>query len=166
MKNWILSLLMLTFALNAKAGNEGAQATPVAPPSVLAEYVSHGGFFIPPGGVASTSYQILPDGTVQVVTWTRGQDAPEVKLIETLSNEELAHVKNLVAAVRPGKLFDPTPKSPGCMDAPSSSYVVYSSAGAITIGQYIDCKTLERENATAADTEIMKILSEIAKSDR
>jgi hypothetical protein len=156
---------MLVFAFSAKAGNEGAQAAPQPQDPVLAEYIAAGGFFVPPGSVASKQYQILQSGTVQLVSWIRGEQSPKVETLKQLSTEELALCNNLVEAIEPGELVDPNPESPGCMDAPSFRYVVHSSKGEITIWEKFNCKVMDRPAATEADSAIMKILSDIVDSE-
>ena len=69
-------------------------------------------------------------------------------------------------SVKPGELVDPQPNHPGCMDAPSFQYVVEAPQGRIVIWAKEECKTMTRKNATAADTEIMQILSAIVALDK
>ena len=166
MKKVIIGLLMLGMALGAHAGNEGAQADPASHARVLAEFDQYGGLFVPPGAVSSYSYQIAMDGIVQVITRTNGQNTPSKKFIKQLSYSELSNMQTLVASVRPGALFDPNPSGPSCQDAGTSRYVVYARGSEIIIGENTGCKTLSRKNATAADAQIMKILADIANSDR
>src|SRR4051794_8024237 len=100
----LFSLILIAGALSAKAGNEGAQAAPQAPVTVLAEYFESGGLFVPPGAVASKSYQVLTNGDVQLVIWTRGEDAPTVRALKRLSTEELIHLESLVESIQPGEM--------------------------------------------------------------
>jgi len=163
MKKMILSALVFAFAASAFAGNEGPQAVPKAPPTVLVVRSANGGFFVPPGHVASRQIQILSDGNVIRLEWIRGENEPTVTPIVELTEKQTAKVAKLVAAVKPGKMVAENPDAPGCMDGPSFNDAVFQGETRIVIAQTSACKKYKHENATAADAQLIKILSGLEK---
>jgi hypothetical protein len=157
----LLTLVLVAFALTAKAGNDGPQASPPAPVTVLAEYSISGGLFVPPGYPSAYRYQILTDGLVQVKTYIQGQNDPTTRRLKKLSPRHLAHIEALVQAIEPGDMVDPNPNEPGCQDGPTFTYMVYKADAKIIIGQNYNCKELSRPNGGDADKELMRILAAI-----
>lgn len=163
MKKTIALILMLAFGFTAKAGNEGAQAAPMPPATVLAEYIVNGGFFVPPNSPVTRRYQILSNGVAQEVVLYNSNKAPTTSLLKNLSTRELESIKSYIKTVKPGELYDPNPEAPGCMDAPGMRYTIYQDTTAIVIAQVQDCKEMARQNVSIADGRIVQILSEIAQ---
>lgn len=161
MKTKILILTMLLFGLLARAGNEGAQATPGTPQQeVLAEYIVFQGFFSPPTHPSSYLYQIRIDGTVQITSsYMFSSTEPEIKVLKVFNETEIAHIIKLVNSIQPGQLIDPNPEFPGCQDGPLSRHFVNQLTGTIQISEYKACKNMIRENANEADAEMIKILT-------
>lgn len=164
MKTLIFAILALAFTANA--GNEGAQAVPSKPASVVAEYRMNGGFFVPPNMPVAYHYQILTNRKVVKTTYFKSSRKPETKVLKTLTGAEWARLAKLVSQVKPGKTFDPSPEFRGCMDAPSFSWRVQNAKGEIVISEKRACKTMSRENASLADKEIIEILNTIADLDK
>jgi len=158
MKKMILSILVFALATSAFGGNEGPQAAPELPSKVLAERGSNGGFFVAPGSVHARQIQILSNGDVIKIEWSRDPDTEKTTPIMKLSAAQIAKVFKLVKSVKPGAMVDPNPNSPGCMDAPNFSDAVYRGNTRIEIARNAACKQYKHENATDADTKLIRIL--------
>ncbi len=163
MKTLFLSVALVALGLNATAGNEGPQATPEMPTSVVAEYRSLGGLFVPPNLPHTYQYQILTNRKAVVITYMRSMNPPKVTILKTLSESEMRQFLNLVKQVRPGALFDPNPSAPGCEDAPAFFWSVNTPNGKVEIASKVSCKTMSRKNASAADQKIVQILTNLEK---
>lgn len=168
MKKMILSVLMFVFANSAMAsfGNDGPQAAPLPPPQPLLERAMSGGFMVPPGSVSAIQLQILDNGMVTKTEWIRvqgvgGQQPSKTTVVLTLSSEKIAKLMKVVAQVKPGKLVDPTPDRPGCMDAPSFSDAVYQGGKRVVLTQTAACKQSVSDTASSADAELIKVLNAI-----
>ncbi|HWU43576.1 MAG TPA: hypothetical protein VN132_09065 [Bdellovibrio sp.] len=162
MKKIIMTLAILTFASLAKAGNEGPQADPSAPATVLAEYVISGGLFVPPNVPVSRHYQVLSNHKAIEVKYFRSA-SPEVQVIKTLTDAEWTQINELINSIEPGALYDANPDLPACQDGPTFSWIVNGSFGTITIAQKRDCKQMQRENSSSADGLVVNFLNSLAK---
>jgi hypothetical protein len=59
-------------------------------------------------------------------------------------------------------MVDPSPKTPGCEDAPSVTYWAYHSSGQkVAVAKYAGCKKFVKANATADDAAVEKILTDL-----
>ena len=166
MKSQFLVSALLALSLNAFAGNEGPQAVPTMPPTVIAEYDANGGFFVPPNMPNAYHYKILTNRKATRTTYFRSSEAPKTDVIKTLSEVEFKLLNYLVSKVKPGATFDPHPDQPGCQDAPSFKFLVNTTAGTILLSETMACKTTKRHNETFADREIMAMLKEIEELSR
>ena len=158
MKTQFLVSALVALSLTAFAGNEGPQATPPMPPTVIAEYDANGGFFVPPNAPSAYHYQILTNRKAVRTTYFRSSEAPKTDVIKTLNDTEFKRLTFLVGKVKPGAVYDPHPDQPGCEDAPSFKFLVNTTVGTIVLSETIACKTTKRRNESAADREIIEIL--------
>ena len=158
MKAQCLAVLFSLITHSAFAGNEGPQAAPQPlPPKIIAQVISGSGFASPSSPITST-VDILADGRVQATEIFRDHNI-KVKELAVLSAEVLAKLKALIQSTRAGKLVDPSPQSPACMDAPSTNfYAILASGERIAVGGIEACKKMEKENGTSSDAQIMEIL--------
>lgn len=163
MKKMIISVLVLGFALTAKAGNEGPQAAPPVPPVILAERTTNGGFFVPPDSAYAISLQILSNGDVQKVEFYRDPTVNKVNVILTLKAAQVSKLSKLVNQVQEGKMIDPNPQAPGCQDGPMFTDAVYHGNTRIEISQNVACKSLVHENANKADAQVIKVLNAVER---
>ena len=166
MKTQIFISALLALSLNAFAGNEGPQATPEMPPTVIAEYDANGGFFVPPNAPVAYHYQILTNRKAVRTTYFRSSQAPKTDVLKTLNDVEFKRLTYLVSKVKPGATFDPHPDQPGCEDAPSFKFLVNTTAGTIVLSETMACKTTKRHNETFADREIIAILKGLEELSR
>jgi hypothetical protein len=163
MKTIFAIILTLGFSLTAFAGNEGPQASPSEPAKIIAEVIV-GIMFAPPTSPRTIRYQIFSTGNTQVVKTMR--DGTETaQALKTYSPEEARAIRANVKEIVAGKIFDPNPSMPGCMDAPSVVYKVYKSKGEIEIFHRFNCKNSARKNANQADADMIKILNDLSHSE-
>lgn len=163
MKTLITFLLALGFSFQAMAGNEGPQATAQRPAKLIAEAMVNI-FFAPSTYPRTIQHQIFSNGYTQVVKTMRDGEL-SVQALKPFSEEEMRAIKANVADIVPGAFFDPNPNRPGCMDAPTETYKVFSKKGKIQIFKRFACKTQSRENANDADADMIKILHDLARSE-
>lgn len=164
MKTLLALVLVLGFTFGAHAGNEGPQAAPTMPKTLVAEYVVNS-YFGPQDMVGTFSFQIFSNGTTQLKRMKMG-GVVTVKALKAYNAEDTAEINALVAEVRAGELFDANPNSPGCMDAPTTSATVYQPKGKIVIAQHMACKSMDRKNRSHADEKLISILDELVTSSR
>jgi hypothetical protein len=161
MKKQILILTMSLLSLAAQAGHEGPQASPTAPPQVIAEVSISPGLFAPPDRARGESVQIFDDGHVVKVMYYSGRT--ETKDLATLSPEVSQKLNQLVSSITEGKMLDPNPLSPGCMDGPSTVYTAYPTVGKpVVIGLRQDCKEMKKSNESEADISVARILASLS----
>jgi hypothetical protein len=156
MKKIMLGLLMLT-SVSAFAGNEGPNAAPQLPPIPVVATVQIASFFHPPGSPDTIRVEIMKDGQILRTEVYRDQKVI-TKQVATLSHELSRAIDAAVSKVKPGKLIDPNPKSPGCMDAPSVNYSVTSDNGKIDIGATVACKEMIKDNGDENDGLVRRAL--------
>jgi hypothetical protein len=169
MKKMILSALLLVLSTSAMAfvGNDGPQAAPQPPARPLVERSKNGGFMVPPGGLSAVKLQILDNGSVVKTEWIRAQglavQPPKTTLLLTFSPDKIAKIAQVVAQVKPGKLVDPNPERPSCMDAPTFTDVIYQGGVRVVLTETAACKTSVSDQASSADNELIQVLNAIEK---
>ena len=118
MKNFILSLMVITLGLVVKAGPViSAGGAPQMPSQVLIEQVTAIGF-APPGIAGLYKLQLLNDGQVRQV-----DNKGSVKILGKISKEVIQALAKKIYAIKDVQLEQPD--SPACMDAPTSSINTY-----------------------------------------
>lgn len=165
MKKMILSLLVFAFTTTASAfvGNEGPEAAPALPTTLVERSMGSG--FVPPGAVAGYKLEIIEDGSVRKTVWIAGEEQAQTEVIMYLSIKKVSQIRKLVATVKAGKLEDANPNAPRCEDAPSFRDVVYKKGVKIEIARKADCKKFVRKSATDADKTLIEILNAIETLD-
>jgi hypothetical protein len=164
MKTLLALFLALGLTFGAHAGNEGPQAAPKLPATVVAEYVVNS-FFGPQDMVGTFEFQIFSNGDTQLVHHKMG-GVVTTKKLKAYSKQDSEEINALVAEVLPGELFDANPSHPGCMDAPSTSVVVFQAKVEIKIAQTAACKSMDRKNRSHADEKLITILNDLVTSSR
>lgn len=148
MKKAFFSLFLIFAVLPAFAATE----------KTIAQRVMSIGFR-PPDSPASITLTVGDLGNV-VKTSKYDGGRIEQEALATLSAPVLNRIKAKIAAVKPGKLIDPNPNQPICMDAPNTNYEVAMADGSMTaVGANEQCKDLVKEGYPMADSEIVEILN-------
>ncbi len=160
MKNLILALALCLVATPslARDGNDGPNAAQEArsAPKIIAQ-VSIGAMFVPHDHPKGESVSVKDNGDVEhTLYWFNGKT--KVKIIAKLSNATLAKLKANVNAVSKGEVVDPNPELPGCMDAPTTTYLANTNGVLLAIEQRIDCKDFRKTDANEADAAVVKTL--------
>lgn len=156
-------LLIFGLSFSAFAGNEGPQATPRDSGKLVAEALV-AIFFAPPTYPRTIVHQIYSSGYTQVVK-TMQDGKTTVQALKPYSTEEMRAIQANVQEIVPGAFFDPDPTRPGCTDAPTEKYKVFSSKGEIEIFKRMACKTKARKNANQADADMITILHDLVRSE-
>ena len=158
--NRLAVLACLLFTSIAFAHNEGPNATPTAPPTVIAKVKSMS-LFHPPSSPDVTEIRIYNNGIIErsEIYRTTGEESVTVA---KLSSEATYALSQKVNAVKPGRLVDPEPNMPSCMDAPSVTYSVFIGATEIEIAANYGCKPLKKDNADSNDFAVRQMLDAAA----
>ena len=163
MKNLVMIALISLLATRSFAGNDGPQATPMPQPAVpdIAQYSVSIGFQSNPNMPFAVSISVNAEGRVRYTEHFRPGRVVN-KEVAVLSKELTARLKASVAAIKPGKMVDPSPNDPGCYDAPTVTYQAIQASGErITLAQTHRCKGYEKENATDADKAVVEALNSL-----
>jgi hypothetical protein len=140
----ILALLPLT-ALARADGNDGPHGAPMppmpAPPpraATVAEVVVNCGFMCPNRDVRSVIIDV--NGGVSFEQTYQGSPMPPVLIkLAQLEPRVIAKIKEKAAGTKGADLVDLTPRTPECMDAPTTTFLVYQGANAVKIEQDYGC---------------------------
>ena len=158
MKALILALALLTATSSfAREGHEGPEAAPKSPAAVIAKVVTSA-FFVAPTAPQSTIVEIRADGSIdQILDYRDGRT--EIKAVATLAAEVLKQLATMVSEVKETLVRDPNPASPGCMDAPSTTFYAVQGGHEIVIAARENCKDLEKVDESDADRSLKRALN-------
>lgn len=159
MKNLILALALCMIATPtfAKDGNDGPNAAQQEQqaPQFIAEVVQGSGF-VPHDYPSGTSVGVKENGSV-VLTKFYFDGKVKTEVIAKLSKAMTANLLANVNAVSEGELIDQAPNSPGCMDAPTTTYL----ANGVKVKQRADCKEYLKNNENDADRQVVTTLGSL-----
>jgi hypothetical protein len=160
MKALFLVLALVSVSAFAREGHEGPEAAPSLPSPVIA-MVKTSSFFVPPNAPRLILVQVRENGAVELVkNFPSGK--VEVTAVATLSPTLAKKIASDSRQVKETEIRDPQPNMPGCMDAPSTTYLSIQGRKEIVIGRHIDCKEMEKVDASDADRQLRTALEAAA----
>lgn len=164
MKYFILALAVCFSAVPAIAGNDGPNAAPKMPgPKVTSlAQVTTSSFFTAPGSPYSTTVEVLPSGKVVVTSSIRSEngeaDKVQVSALAALSKKAISNLMSDLKNLSAGKPVDTEPNTPGCMDAPGTSYSVLQNGQIVQLAFNGGCKEYRKPNMNQSDWRVLRLL--------
>lgn len=151
-----MNRLFAATALVASILSTGAFArTPALGRGVVAEVVT-AGMFRPADAPSSSGVRIMTDGKViSFTTYDSGRIV--LKQVATLTADRVRAIKAEVADLADVELEQADPDAPGCMDAPSTTYLAKNSRG-VTVKLAGRFACLEQIRTDGAYTITPKVL--------
>lgn len=114
-----------------------------------------GGGFVPAG--TGSRIELFDDGTV-IAQRSVFQEPDKESIVAHIAPEPLAALLQRIAAMENNKLVDTTPDAPFCMDAPVTTYAVYSEDQEILIYQRSGCHEFKPESYSSYKNMLINLL--------
>ncbi len=133
---------------------------------VVAEVVT-AGMFRPSDAPSSSGIRIMTDG--KVISFTTYDDGRLVtKHIATLARDRVAAIKAEVAGLADVELTQADPDAPGCMDAPSTTYLAKNGRGTTVKlgGRYACLEQVRADGEYTITPSVLEGLSNLAHVGR